>query len=72
MSFEEERLISQLKESGKLAISRLCRLVKPMPYYLLKFEYIPSLLKKELIKITQSRGYTYVELTEKGVNQKDE
>ncbi len=66
MSFEKETIIKELKNhKEKISISRLHNLVKPMPYYLVKLEYIPELEKEGLIKITRIGKHTYIELNKR-------
>ncbi len=66
MSFEKEMILDELKKhKQKISISRLHNLVKPMPYYLVKLEYIPELEKEGLIIITKVGKHTYIQLNKK-------
>ena len=72
MSFEKETIITELKRhDNKISISKLHNLVKPMPYYLVKLEYIPELEKEGLIIITRIGKHTYIKLTKKGREKND-
>lgn len=68
MVFEKERILEELGERGKTAISKLNKLLK-IPYYKLKFSHIPDLEKEGLIKVTKEDKYVYVELSERGMKK---
>ena len=66
MSFEKEKIIEELKkQEEEVSISKLYNLVKPMPYYRIKLEFIPELEKEGLITVSNIGAFTYIKLNEK-------
>lgn len=70
MSFEKERIITELRKNGRIAISKLSKYLK-IPYYKLKFEFIPELEKDNIIRVVKEDRYVYIELIERRLDKND-
>ena len=63
--FEEETIIKTLQKKDGISLTKL-KTLSGVPFYFLKFYVIPKLLKEKKIRLTKTRSYTYVYITEKG------
>jgi len=61
MNFEKEQILELLEKKGEISITKIHRLLK-IPYYRLKYEWLPELEKENKIKKSIKDKFTFFRL----------